>query len=357
MFNIISATRQKFASAHPVLVLLLSSQSLAVQRFVAKAVAAFSAQLLTAQKTVAHFITLAMVHAQIAVLVRSAIKTLPAAVLSQIVTISSRIGKRIGALSTALLSINKQRFRTAVFSVVQALTARGQRTTGVQSVGLTSGQSASLAHQPQKLIISTLGSQISRIVRIARAVVVATQEMLIGGRLKISILAFSHAQSVTALRQSAYQRTIAMVGLLFQTLRQVYVFHLNVTQTLAQANVNRISKLVRVLAPYILTRTAGRFVAIAAGIAQRVSVATVNLRHGGVQAIIAQTQRVTSIAGAVRSWPGGFDPGDPGAMISSAQRLVVGMASTIAPIFPTSAVLRLGRALRPLYARRRFIKR
>jgi hypothetical protein len=354
MFNMISSTRQRFASAHPVLVLLSSPQSMAMRRFVSKALAALTPQLLAAQNGAAHFRTLATAHAQISAVARAAIKNLPAVALGQVVASGSRIGKTIRAFSAAVASTNKQRFKAAVFNIAEALTAAGQRTTGRQSVSLASGQSAALVRQPQKLILPMLGSQISRIMGIARAVVLAMPETLIGGRLKLSILAFSHAQSVTALRQSAHQRTIAMVSSLFQTLRQVHVFYLNVTQTLVQANVNRIGKLVRVLAPYILARTTGRFVAIAAGIAQSVSVATVNLRHGGVQAVIAQTQRVTSIASAVRPWPHGFDPT---AMIASAQRLVVDMASAIAPILPTSAVLRLGRALRPLYARRRFIKR
>jgi hypothetical protein len=191
-------------------------------------------------------------------------------------------------------------------------------------------------------------------VKLARVIFVVTSELLIGGRLKISILAFSHAQTVAALRQTAHQRTIALVGSLFQILQQVHVFYLNVAHALVQVSVNRIGKLVRPLSPNVLTRAAGRFVALIAGIAQRASLATVNLRHGGVQVIIAQAQHLTSVARAVRTWPRVIDPN---AMISSVQHLVVSMVSTIAPVFPTSVVLRMGRALRPLYARRRFIKR
>jgi hypothetical protein len=352
--SLVRATLQKFASANPILVLLGTSQAVQFGRAIAKAMTGIaSPQFVSTVHVASHLRTIATALVQAANVAKSAGRIL-AASLGQTALTQVRVGKVLQpTLASAMLLFKGRPFARSIGSA-ESLAVQRQHQNNIHTVLLAAGQLLSLAHRPAKALVAVSGSQVSRLVAVTRAIPLATAQFVLAGRI-VGGRTISTVSSavVSVARQAAHVRVVVIPSPLKAVITRVHGFGVGLSQAAAYLLVKQTTHISRTVTPQMLTRAARHFTTPAIQAAQILATTPVRFRLG-VSLMIQMAQSATAMIGSVRAWPRVIDPH---AMILSGQRLVVSFAAKIAPVFPASVVLRMGRALRPLYARRRFIKR
>jgi hypothetical protein len=315
---------------------------------VARTIVGLSPQSVAAQRTVPSLRTLAISLGQIARTSRSAGKGQSVQV-GQTVSEQARVGKL--AVSSIVLgaTVNLLRFVTRLFGLGEALSAARQHITSGHAVTLVSTQILSATRLFGKPVAAAIASQVLRIVRATATIRLLTTESMIAGRLRLATLAAALGEALTIARGSAHSRLIrvnAPASILFS---RVHGLPIAILQAISDVRIrNAVGRIVRASSPQKIVTDLGRFVTSSAASTQFMTKGTTLLRAGGAVISIRAGQAVSLIAGAARrSSP----------TIRSAQQLILGIAAAVAVVWPVRVALRAGRALRPLYARRRFIKR